>query len=155
MLSEAQTLGGGVAWPFRSNASRNGPFGLCQADCEDGGPLAPAMGRTAWPCRCLSPQLVPFETSSERNVEQCSPSPSATAPKGHATPRKSQLAPPSFLGEGDTPFLRRITLQGHATPASISSAIRIERRQAAYKPVALTLRHVSLSYSCNSCPRPI
>ena len=41
-----------------------------------------------------------------------------------------------------TPFLRRITLQGHATPASKSSAKKIERRQAAYKPVALTLRHV-------------
>jgi len=42
----------------------------------------------------------------------------------------------------DTPFLRRITLQGHATPAGNSSAIKIERRQAAHKPVALTLRHV-------------
>jgi hypothetical protein len=41
-----------------------------------------------------------------------------------------------------TPFLRRITLQDHATPAGKSSAIKIERRQAAYKPVALTLRHV-------------
>ena len=43
-----------------------------------------------------------------------------------------------------TPFLRRITLQGHATPASNSSAkiIEIERRQAAYKSVALTLRHI-------------
>ena len=101
-----------MALPFRSNASRNVPIGLCQAGYEDDGPLALAMGRTAWPCRYLAPQLVPFETSSERNVEQCSPSPSATAPTGHATPRKSQLAPPSFLGEGDTPFLRRITLQG-------------------------------------------
>jgi hypothetical protein len=41
-----------------------------------------------------------------------------------------------------TPFLRRITLQGMPTPASKSSPIKIERRQAAYKPVALTLRHV-------------
>jgi hypothetical protein len=103
--------------PLRSIASRNGPFGLCQAGYKDGGPLAPATGGTAWPCRCLAPQLVPFETSSERNIEQCSPPPSATAPTGHATPRKSPLTPPSFLGEEGTPFLRLITLQGNATPA--------------------------------------
>jgi len=41
-----------------------------------------------------------------------------------------------------TPFLRLITLQGHATPPGSLQLTKIERRQAAYKPVALTLRHV-------------
>lgn len=134
---------GGVAWPFRSNTSRNGPFGLCQADYEGGGSLAPATGRTAWPCRCLAAQLVPFETSSERNIEQCSPPLLAAAPTGHATHRKSQLAPPPVLGEGrGTPFLRRITLRGMPPLPLSLQLLKIERRQAAYKPVALTLRQV-------------
>ena len=41
---------------------------------------APAMGETAWPYRCLAPQLGPSWTSSERTFKQCvSPSPEATA----------------------------------------------------------------------------
>jgi len=32
-------------------------------------------GRAAWSSRCLAPQLVPSQTESERNFEQCSPSP--------------------------------------------------------------------------------
>src|SRR5437870_11969248 len=41
-----------------------------------------------------------------------------------------------------TPFLRRITLQG-VPPLPVNLQLtKKERRQAAYKPVALTLRHV-------------
>lgn len=93
--------------------------------------------------RCLAPQLVPFETSSERNVEQCSPSPSATAPTDHATHRKSQPAPPSSFGDR-----RRFSSSGefrskHALlPGGSVANKKIERRQAASRPVALTLRHV-------------
>ena len=43
------------------------------------GLLAPARGQTAWPYRCLAPQLVPSWTSFERKFGQCSPSLSATA----------------------------------------------------------------------------
>jgi hypothetical protein len=56
---------------------------------EDGELLAPATGVTAWPCGDLAPQLVPFKTLCERNFEQCSPSPLATAPTGPYDPRKS------------------------------------------------------------------
>jgi hypothetical protein len=50
------------------------------------------MGKTAWACHCLAPQLVPSWTSSERTFEQCSPSPKATAPTGPCTHSKSQEA---------------------------------------------------------------
>lgn len=63
---------------------------VCQkVNCKDGELLAPATGVTAWPCGDLAPQLVPFKTLSERNFEQCSPSPQATAPTGPYDPRKS------------------------------------------------------------------
>ena len=53
--------------------------------------LAPAMGKAAWPHRCLAPQLGPSRTSSERTFGQCvSPSPTATAAIGPCTHRKSR-----------------------------------------------------------------
>ena len=53
--------------------------------------LAPAMGKAAWPHRCLAPQLGPSRTSSERTFGQCvSPSPTATAATGPCTHRKSR-----------------------------------------------------------------
>ena len=55
-------------------------------------------------------QLVPFWIASERNFEQCSPSPSATAATGHATPRKSQSAQLSSLDLEDYNLHRRLKL---------------------------------------------
>jgi hypothetical protein len=49
-------------------------------------------------------QLVPFWIASERNFEQCSPSPSATAATDHAAPLKSQSAQPSSLDAEDYNF---------------------------------------------------
>ena len=49
--------------------------------------LCSGEGETAWPCRCLAPQLVPFQALSERNFEQCSPAPAST---GQCNLRKSQ-----------------------------------------------------------------
>ena len=81
--------------PIRSNASRNGPIGLCQAESF----------------RNSFADSVSFRFPSWQSLD------------GHPVP------PVNYAS-------------GRATPASKSSAIKIQRRQAAYKPVALTLRHV-------------
>ena len=66
------------------------------------------MGETAWPYRCLAPQLVPSWTSSQRTFEQWnSPSPVATAATGPCTPRKSQEATVHLYEAG-----KRASLEG-------------------------------------------
>jgi len=64
-----------------------------------GGWLRRAWKRNvAW---CLAAQLVPLRMTSERNIEQCSPSVSPTAAIGVATARKSPSALPSYWARGE------------------------------------------------------
>jgi hypothetical protein len=89
-LSEAQTLGGREIWPFRSNASLNGPSGLCQAE-SFGDSFADSVS---------------FRLSSWQSLD------------GHP------VAPANYAS-------------GPCHPVKESSANKkIERQQAAYKPVA-------------------
>src|SRR5262249_22996212 len=62
---------------------------------EDDGPCLLRRGSTRMAPSCLSPQLVPSKTSSERNFALCSPSLEATAPIGPRNP--SQVAASSTI----------------------------------------------------------
>ena len=57
---------------------------------EDDGPCLLRRGSNRMASSCLSPQLVPSKTSSERNFAQCSPSLEATAPIGPMQPFASR-----------------------------------------------------------------
>jgi len=55
-------------------------------------------GKAASPGRRLAVQLIPFQISSERNLEQCSPSPSAEALGTDPLPRARLGEPPGETG---------------------------------------------------------
>ena len=75
---------------------------------------APARGETAWPNRCLAPQLGPSWTSSERTFEQSvSPSPRGDRSDRPCTPRKSHETTIYLLEKGNQrhlggTFVRRV-----------------------------------------------
>ena len=82
---------------------------------------APAMGETAWPCRCLAPQLVPSWTSSERTFEQ------SVSPSPHG--KRARLgAPRVWAGEnGDRSDRTLHPIASRVRPPSTSTSRRDKR----------------------------
>lgn len=62
---------------------------------------APARGQAAWPGSRRAQKLVPFMTLSNGTSNSLHPRLCRTLLPGHATPRKSQVAPPSSHAKGE------------------------------------------------------
>ena len=109
------------------------------------------MGEAAWPYHCLAPQLVPSWTPSERNFEQCSPSPAATAATGPCTHRKSQEATIRLLGERNNIIHRQCSMRKRARlGASWVGRVKRSRAvgdQSASRPRAVTSKLGRCIYS--------
>src|SRR6476660_1793553 len=61
---------------------------------------AAAMGKTAWPSRCLAPQLVPSRTPPERTFKQASR-------HRHGRPQRQALHPSQVAGNALSPSVER------------------------------------------------